>query len=86
MAGSSEVTHLPFPLSRRLMRQFGMVVEAFLLAVFDTRQNLHPGCSIALQFVSDQNAWSELQALRSLRKNLLAACRSRRFCLRTSSV
>ena len=35
MAGGSEAAHLPFPLSRRLMRQLGTVVKAFVLASYE---------------------------------------------------
>jgi hypothetical protein len=49
-----------------LVRQLGRVVEPFVPAVFDTWHNLHPGCSVALQFVSDQNARRVPQALEKL--------------------
>ena len=38
--------HLSFSLSRRLMREFGTVVQTLVLAVFGMRHNLHPRFSM----------------------------------------
>jgi hypothetical protein len=48
------------------VRQPGAVVEAFVLAMCDTRYNGYPGASVALQFVSDHNPWRVPQALEKL--------------------
>jgi hypothetical protein len=51
-------------------RQLGRVVKPFLLAVFDTWHNLYHGCSLALQFISDQNPRRISQFLEKLAEEL----------------
>src|SRR5258708_6172692 len=61
-----EASHDAFSLSRRLVRAFRSIVEPFVLAMFDTWQDLAFGCPIALQFISDDDAWHVLEPFEEL--------------------
>ena len=52
LTGCLEPSHLPFLLTRVLMRDFRQVVGIVVLAVGDRRHDLFPGSSIASKLVS----------------------------------
>lgn len=48
------------------MREFSPVIETFVLAMLDTRDDLRFCCGIALQLIGDQHPWCVTQALEEL--------------------
>jgi hypothetical protein len=49
--------HFLLPQSRGLMRIFRLIVQSFVLPMLHPRQDVAFGCSIAFQFISDDQAW-----------------------------
>ena len=70
MAWRLEATRGPFPLSRWLMRVFGTIIQPFVAAMLDARNNLRSGCLVTAQLVRDQHAWDILAALQELAEEL----------------
>ena len=74
MASRLEAPHHAFPLPCRLMRILRTVIQAFVLPVFDTQQDLALGCAIAGKFVGDEHTRHVLAAFEELAEELLG-CR-----------
>src|SRR5258708_25755907 len=53
------------------MRVFCPIVQAFVLAMLHSRQDLAFGCSIALQLIGDDHAWNVLELFEQLAKKPL---------------
>lgn len=71
MTRGLKTLHAPLPLTRRLMRVLGAIIEIPMLAMFHPGENFALGRPIALEFVSDDHAWDIGQALEQLTKELL---------------
>jgi hypothetical protein len=57
-----EPAHLPFPVARRLMRDFPSVVSPAVLAVADAGQEFSAGSAIAAQPISHNETGNVAQA------------------------
>ena len=83
MARGFEAAHRLFALSRRLMRVFCSIIQAFVLSVLDAHEALALGCTRAGKFVGDDHPWYILAALRPegtrFAENVLAAALFRRL-------
>src|SRR5688500_3992872 len=68
-----EAPHGSLPLSRRLVREFCPIVEAFVLPMFDARQHLTLGCAIACQLVRDNHPRHVLTPFEEFAEKLLGS-------------
>ena len=66
VARGFEAAHRSFALSRRLVRVFRTIIQAFVLSVLDAHEDLALGCTIAGKFVGDDHPWYILAALQEV--------------------
>lgn len=70
MTGRLEAAHRTLSLSRRLMRVFGTIVEAFVPAMLDARQDLALNGAIAGELVCDDYTRNVLAAFQEFAEEL----------------
>jgi hypothetical protein len=70
-----EALHAPLALAGRLVGTLRAVIQVAVLPVFHPRHGLLFRCSIAPQFVSDDDAWNILAAFEELGEELLSGDR-----------
>src|SRR6266568_5754701 len=63
--------HFLLSQSSRLMRIFGSIVQPFVLPMLHARQDFAFGCSIALEFISDDHTWNVLLSFEQLAEKSL---------------
>jgi hypothetical protein len=72
--GRFESAHLPFPLTRRLMRDFGSIVGVRFYTVSHIAEDAPYGSGVASQFVGNDAQWfSTLTAQQSSKESLCSA-------------
>jgi hypothetical protein len=62
MTRGFETAHGSFTLSGRLMRVFGSIIQAFVLAMLNAGQSLFLGSGIAGQFIGHDHTWNVLES------------------------
>ncbi len=85
MTGGLEAPQRPFALPHRLMRIFRPIVQPLVLAMFDARQDILLGGTVAGELVRNDDLRHILAALQHFAKNFLAARLFRRLWTRISS-
>jgi hypothetical protein len=70
LAWGFESLHPPLPLSHRLMRVLGAIIEIVVLAMFYPWKKLALGGSVALEFVGDDHARHGRQSFEQLAEEL----------------
>ena len=71
LTGRLKPLHTPLALPSRLMGILCPVIEVAMLAMFDSRENLSLGRSVALEFVGDEHARHVRQPLEEFTEELL---------------
>ena len=71
--GGLEAAHFLLTQSRGLMGILGPIVEPFMLAMLNSWQDLTFGCSITLQFISNDHPWDILEPFEQLTEKSLGS-------------
>jgi len=71
MARRLEASHRPFALTSWLVGVFGAIIEAPMLAVLHTGQDILLGRAIAAKFIGDEPPWNVLAAFEQFAEELL---------------
>ena len=69
--GRFEPLHAALPLAGGLVGILGAVIEVFVLAVLDPRQDLALRRAIAFEFIRDEHPWDVLAPFEELAKEFL---------------